>query len=65
VENADTIPKSGYKLTYTSPTAAAGYAVKNDAAQQGSSGVRHFYSDPTLVIRQNSSAIATSGDPAI
>jgi prepilin-type N-terminal cleavage/methylation domain-containing protein len=65
VENADTIPKSGYKITYGAPTTTAGYTVKNDAAQQGSSGVRHFYTDPTLVIRQNSAAVAGAGDPAI
>ena len=51
--------KSGYILTYTPPT-ATGYALNNDPATPGSSGVRHFYTDQTLVIRQNSAAAATA-----
>ena len=57
--------KSGYILTYTAPTATSGYAVVNDPATPGSSGVRHFYTDPTLVIRQNSTTTATATDSPI
>jgi type IV pilus assembly protein PilA len=56
--------KSGYILTYTPPT-ATGYALNNDPVTAGSSGVRHFYTDQTLVIRQNSTAAATAGDNPI
>ena len=57
--------KSGYVLTYTAPTATTGYSVVNDPQNPGSSGVRHFYTDPSLVIRQNSTTTATSTDPPI
>jgi hypothetical protein len=56
--------KSGYVLTYTPPT-ASGYAVKNDPANPGSSGVRHFYTDQSLVIRQNTTAAAAATDAPI
>jgi len=57
--------KSGYILAYTPPTATSGYAVVNDPATPGSSGVRHFYTDPNLVIRQNSTTTATATDNPI
>lgn len=59
LETSDKNPKSGYLLTYPPPT-AAGYTINNDAAQQGSSGVRHFYTDQNLVIRASSTAPATA-----
>jgi len=65
IETANVNPKSGYLLTYGVPTATAGYTIKNDASQQGSTGVRHFFTDPTLVIRQNAAAAATSTDSPI
>ena len=65
IETAGVNPKSGYLLTYGPPTSTAGYTVQNNASQQGSTGVRHFYTDPTLVIRQNAAAAATSTDSPI
>jgi len=60
-----TTAKSGYKLAYTAPTATTGYAVTNSPVTPGSSGVRYFYTDPSLVIRQNSTTTATAGDSPI
>jgi hypothetical protein len=57
--------KSGYVLTYTAPTATTGYTVVNDPSNAGSSGVRHFYTDPSLVIRQNSTTTAAATDSPI
>ena len=57
--------KSGYLLTYGVPTATASYTLNNDPSQPGSSGVRHFYSDATLVIRQNATGSATNTNSPI
>ena len=57
--------KSGYQLGYTPPTATTGYAVTNSPVTPGSSGVRYFYTDPSLVIRQNSTTTATGSDSPI
>lgn len=62
---AATTPKSGYYFTYALSTGTPGYTLNGDAAQQGSSGVKHFYTDATVVIHYNSSATATATDPAI
>jgi prepilin-type N-terminal cleavage/methylation domain-containing protein len=56
--------KSGYILTYTPPT-STGYAIVNDPANPGSSGVRHFYTDQSLVIRQNATTAASATDAPI
>ena len=64
LEAATGTAKSGYLLTYPAPT-AAGYTIQNDPSQPGSSGVRHFFTDQTLVIRQNSAAAATATDNPI
>jgi prepilin-type N-terminal cleavage/methylation domain-containing protein len=63
VENAGTVPKSGYTLAVA--VAGGGYTGNNNPKTPGSSGVRYFYSDQTLVIRQNSTAAATAGDAPI
>ena len=66
LEKATAAPgKSGYLLTYTAPTAASGYSINNDPTLAGSTGVRHFYTDPSLVIRQNAAAAATQTDSPI
>ena len=66
LENAGTAPgKSGYLLNYGVPTATASYTLNNDPTQPGSTGVRHFFSDATLVIRQNATAAASSTDNPI
>ena len=58
--------KSGYYFTYATD-GTVGYKLNGDAANQGSSGIRHFYTDGTAVIRYNSSASTQSSasDPAI
>ena len=48
--------KSGYHFTYT---VGNGYTIKADADQQGSSGVRGFFADQTLVIRAANPGPAT------
>ena len=63
VENAGTVPKSGYDLTVA--VAGGGYAGNNNPHSPGSSGVRYFFSDQTLVIRQNSTAAASATDAPI
>ncbi len=64
IEHADTAAKSGYLLTYPAP-GANGYAINNNASQQGTTGVRHFFTNQTLVITQNAAAVATAGDSPI
>jgi type IV pilus assembly protein PilA len=66
IENATSAAtaKSGYVLTYPAP-GASGYTINNDAAQQGTTGTRHFFTNQTLVITQNSSASATATDSPI
>ncbi len=63
--NANAAPgKSGYTFVYA--IAGGGYTVTADAVQQGSSGVRGFFTDQSLVIRQkNPGPTATAGSPAI
>jgi type IV pilus assembly protein PilA len=56
--------KSGYIVGYTPPT-ATGYAIVNDPSTPGSSGVRHFYTDQSLVIRQNATTTASATDSPI
>ncbi|HLZ90094.1 MAG TPA: prepilin-type N-terminal cleavage/methylation domain-containing protein [Candidatus Acidoferrum sp.] len=63
VENAGTIPKSGYVLTVV--VGAGGYTSNNNPAVPGSSGVRYFYTDQSLVIRQNGTTAASSTDSPI
>ena len=63
LETAGTTAKSGYLLTVA--VANGAYSGNNNPKTPGSSGVRYFFSDQTLVIRQNSTAAATAGDPAI
>ena len=56
--------KSGYYFTLATST-SVGYTLKATPDQQGSSGVRNFYTDASGVIHQNPSAAAGVGDPAI
>src|SRR5947199_6546018 len=56
LESANTVPKSGYDLTVA--VAGGGYTGHNNPHTPGSSGVRYFYTDQTLVIRQNPAAAA-------
>ena len=59
LENATAAnPKSGYQLTYANP--AGGYTLNNDPVSPGSTGVRQFFTDQTLVIRQNTGGQATA-----
>ena len=63
--NAAAAPgKSGYLFIYA--TAGSGYTINANAVQQGSSGVRGFFADQTLVIRANNPGPgAAATDPAI
>lgn len=61
---SSTSGKAGYQLAVV-PTATGGYTANNNPVVPGSSGIRYFYSDQTLVIRQNSTTPAGSGDSAI
>ena len=64
LENATAAsPKSGYKLTYANP--AGGYTINNDPVSPGSTGVRQFYTDQSLVIRAATGGAATATSPAI
>jgi type IV pilus assembly protein PilA len=56
--------KSGYLFLYVSPAPGAGtYTVTANAVTQGSTGVRGFFSDQTLVIRaKNPGPTATVAD---
>jgi type IV pilus assembly protein PilA len=55
--------KSGYVFTYANP--GGSYSVNGDPVTVNSTGVRHFYTDQTVVIRVNSSAPAGVGDSPI
>jgi type IV pilus assembly protein PilA len=59
--------KSGYKFTYVSPgPAGAGtYTINADPVTPGSTGVRGFFSDQTLVIRVNPTGTATAASNPI
>ena len=61
--------KSGYTYTYVSTPAVAGiiydYKLNTDPIGVGTTGQRHFYTDQTGVIRQNTAAVAGPGDPPI
>src|ERR1700693_6280837 len=64
IEVATAAPgKSGYLLTVT--VAAGGYTGKNDPVSPGSTGTRHFFTDQSLVIRQNAAATASATDSPI
>ena len=64
LEVANAAPgKSGYLLTLG--VANAAYTGNNDPTAPGSSGTRHFFTDQSLVIRQNAAAKAAAGDPPI
>ena len=63
IENANTVSKSGYDLNVA--VAAGGYTANNNPHTPNSSGVRRFFTDQSLVIRQNATAAAGPGDPPI
>jgi prepilin-type N-terminal cleavage/methylation domain-containing protein len=50
--------KSGYLVSYANPV--GGYSVNNDPVSVGSTGTRQFYTDQSLVIRQNTGAAASA-----
>ena len=62
--------KTGYTYTFTVITTDANgnvidYTVNADPVVQGTTGDRHFFTNQSAIIRQNSSTTATVGDPAI
>ncbi len=55
-----TASKSGYYLTYGQAAGNGTYDLNNDPVTVNSTGVRQFYTNQTLVIRQNTGAQATT-----
>jgi len=56
--------KSGYVYSIQAP-GTANFSITADPIEPGSSGVRHFYTDASGVIRYNANAAAGPGDPAL
>jgi prepilin-type N-terminal cleavage/methylation domain-containing protein len=56
--------KSGYYFTLGS-SSTLGYTLQGTAANQGSTGIKRFYTDGTAVIHYNLTAAATAADAAI
>ncbi len=54
--------KSGYNFTYAVGTSNATYTVHADPVTVNQTGVRHFFTDASGVIRFNASATATATD---
>ncbi|HXM27024.1 MAG TPA: prepilin-type N-terminal cleavage/methylation domain-containing protein [Chthoniobacterales bacterium] len=63
LEVANVTAKSGYLVKVV--VAKSAYTGNNDPSAPGSSGTRHFFTDQSLVIRQNAAAAAGPGDPPI
>jgi len=61
--------KSGYTFTYVAGPQSSGmvltYIVNADPVVPGQTGIRHFYTDQSFVIRFNVSAAATVSDSPI
>ena len=57
--------KSGYTIGYSQPNGNGTYQVLGDPVTAGSTGVRHFYTDQTIVIRVNANAVAKVTDPPL
>jgi type IV pilus assembly protein PilA len=64
--NGGSCPKDGYNFTVSGPFVApeSSYQVNADPIS-ASTGIRHFYSDTTGVIRYNTTTAATSADAAL
>jgi len=62
---AATTGKSGYLFVYTPANGNLTYTVLANPVAVNQTGVRHFYSDQTAVIRQNGSAAAGPTDTPI
>jgi len=60
-----TVSKSGYYLTYGTTGGNGTYDLNNDPVTVNSTGVRQFYTNQTLVIRQNTGAAATNSSNPI
>ncbi len=54
--------KSGYTITYTTGASNNSYTSHADPVTQNTTGVRHFFSDQSGVIRANPSSIAAVTD---
>jgi prepilin-type N-terminal cleavage/methylation domain-containing protein len=54
--------KSGYTFTYAAGTGNASYAINGDPVTVNQTGVRHFFTDQSGVLRFNASASATVTD---
>jgi type IV pilus assembly protein PilA len=54
--------KSGYVFTYVSPGTNVGYTINADPSQVNQTGVRHFYTDSSGVVRSNQTQVAAVTD---
>ena len=59
----DPATKQGYVFQYT--PGGGGFTLLADPESPGTTGVRHFYTDQTLLIHVNDSATASASDPVI
>jgi type IV pilus assembly protein PilA len=58
----NTASKSGYTFTFASPVANVGYTVNADPTSVNQTGVRHFYTDASGVVRVNLTQAAAVTD---
>jgi prepilin-type N-terminal cleavage/methylation domain-containing protein len=59
VLGSNTAQKSGYNFTYTAGTGNASYELLGDPITVNQTGVRHFFTDQSGVIRFDATAVAT------
>ena len=61
--------KSGYNFTYTAGAAVNGvtptYTIAADPVTAGTTGQKHYFTDDSVGVRQNTSATATASDSPI
>jgi len=61
--------KSGYNFTYTAGAAANGvtptYTIAADPVTAGTTGQKHYFTDDSVGVRQNTSATSTASDSPI
>ena len=62
--NSANTSKSGYYFAL-SPSSTVGYTLQGTPAKQGSTGVKNFYTDATVVIHYKSGSSAGATDPSI
>jgi type IV pilus assembly protein PilA len=61
----NTSTKSGYTFTYSCATPFSVYSIRADPVSSNQTGVRHFYTDQSAVIRASSAGTATASSTPI